>query len=334
MIFYSFCTGSCDSLAGNLLGIDLKYVGICFMAVLIMMVIMNFSAIARIMLATALGGDLYLVGYQISIDTYCYYCLAFALMVLAAFLVNHKPGDAPRGWKKLLHFAGSVKFETTKLQEEKIMKWEKVLHPADEVKAKMGRVGLKRMPLAIFVLLGFALFFGGFSGSDTLVFAEEIYPSFGRGEVEVRLYSNYFCGPCSRLEPRIEPLLGTLVKANRIRLLFINMPFNQKSSEYDRYYLYAIREGTSFEAALRFRKTLFKVASSGIGTEKDLQMYLQRLGMEPKHVDVSPEVLTAVQYIRDDGITSTPVAVIVNDGDKHTYKGIDSIIEALKEIHK
>jgi len=110
MIFYSSCTDSCDYLAGNFLGIDLKYVGIVFMTALIIMTVLNLTPLVRIMLATALGGELYLIGYQISVDTYCYYCLAFALLVLAAFLVNHQPADAPRGWEKLLHCAGDVKF--------------------------------------------------------------------------------------------------------------------------------------------------------------------------------------------------------------------------------
>lgn len=334
MIFYSLCTGSCGYLAGNFLGIDLKYVGILFMTALIIMTVLNLTPLVRIMLATALGGELYLIGYQISVDTYCYYCLAFALMVFAAFLVNHQPVDAPRGWKKLLHFAGSVKFETTKLQEEKIMKWKKFLHPAGDVKAETGRGGLKRIPLIVFILAGLFLFAGGFSSAATPLFPDEAYPSFGKGEVEVRLYSNYFCGACSRLEPRIDPLLNTLVKENRIRLLFIDTPFDRKQSEYGRYYLYAIREDPSFENAVQFRTALFEAADSGIGTGKDLQMYLQRLGMEPKHDDVSYELQTALQYIRDDRITSTPVAVIVKDGNKRIYKGINAIVEALKEIHK
>lgn len=112
---------------------------------------------------------------------------------------------------------------------------EKNFHPADEVKAEPSHSNLKRIPLALFILLGFTLFFGGFSGSDTLAVAEEIYPSFGGGEVEVRIYANYFCGPCSRLEPQIEHLVGTMVKENRIKLLFIDRLFNRKSSAYDRY---------------------------------------------------------------------------------------------------
>lgn len=56
MIFYSLCTGSCDYLAVNFLGMDLKYVGIGFMAVLIIMAVLNFTAVVRVMLATALGG--------------------------------------------------------------------------------------------------------------------------------------------------------------------------------------------------------------------------------------------------------------------------------------
>jgi len=35
MVFYSFCTTSCAYLKGDLLGLDLKYVGILFMMIII-----------------------------------------------------------------------------------------------------------------------------------------------------------------------------------------------------------------------------------------------------------------------------------------------------------
>jgi thiol:disulfide interchange protein DsbA len=332
MIFYSSCTGSCDYLAGNFLGIDLKYVGIGFMAALIMVALLNFTLMVRIMLATALGGEVYLIGYQISVDTYCYYCLAFALLILAAFLINYQPVDALRGWRKFVHSADNEKGDALRKQEESIMRRQDVLHPASEIKDDTEHSSLKRILIVIFILLGFILLWWGFSGSNNLVFAEEMYPSFGKGNVEVRMYSNYFCGPCFRLKPQIEPLLDTLVKRNRIRLLFIDMPFDKKSWEYNRYYLYAVREDPSFENALRFRVVLFEAADAGIKTEKDLQLYLQRLGREPTASDISSELRAARQYIRDDGITSTPTVVIEKDGTTHVYKGIERIIEALEAI--
>jgi hypothetical protein len=127
-------------------------------------------------------------------------------------------------------------------------------------------------------------------------------------------------------------LLETLVKENRIRLLLIDMPFDQKSWEYNRYYLYAVREDPSFENAIRFREVLFDAADSGIETEKDLQLYLQRLGMEPTGSDISPELGAAREYIRGDGIKSTPTVVIEKDGTKHVYTGIERIIEALTTL--
>jgi thiol:disulfide interchange protein DsbA len=333
MIFYSFCTDSCDYLAGTFLGMDLKYIGIGFMSVLIIVTLLNFTTIVRIMLAMALGGEIYLVGYQVFVDTYCYYCLAFASLILAAFLIHHCPIDAFRGWRKIFHRTANEEVETRGRREEHIMQLQEVLHPAKAITANTEHNGLKRILLVIFMLLGFILLWLGFSGSNTLAFAEDTYPSFGKGKVEVRLYSNYFCKPCLRLKPQIEPLLDTLVKENRIRLLFIDMPFDKTSWEYNRYYLYAVREDRSFENTLRFRVVLFEAADAGIKTEKDLQLYLQHLGREPTGSDISSDLRAARQYIRDDGITSTPTVVVEKGGDKHVYKGIESIIEALTNIH-
>ena len=71
-----------------------------------------------------------------------------------------------------------------------------------------------RLPLmGIGVALGFLLCLLFFKGAASPVYADEVLlPSFGQGKVQVRLYTDYFCGPCSHMEPKIEPLLKDLVQ--------------------------------------------------------------------------------------------------------------------------
>ncbi len=95
LIFYEVCDTSCSSLRGTFLGIDLKIIGILFLAALLTMVPLaktRFSApvdhLRTMMLAGAVGGEVILVHFQIANDTYCPFCLAFGLCVLALFGVH------------------------------------------------------------------------------------------------------------------------------------------------------------------------------------------------------------------------------------------------------
>ena len=43
----------------------------------------------------------------------------------------------------------------------------------------------------------------------SLSYGEEVLPTFGQGEIQVILYTDYFCPPCRSMEPDVEPFLRT-----------------------------------------------------------------------------------------------------------------------------
>ncbi len=95
MIFYEACDTSCSYLQGTFLGIDLKIVGILFMAVLLATALPPVSRypipvdhLRTIMLSAAVGGEILLVRFQVVQDTYCPFCLAFGTCVLVLFAAN------------------------------------------------------------------------------------------------------------------------------------------------------------------------------------------------------------------------------------------------------
>ncbi|MFA5182292.1 MAG: hypothetical protein WC405_13310 [Syntrophales bacterium] len=95
MVFYEVCDTSCSSLRGTFGGVDLKYVGITFMAVLLTLNLRPLSRyvipvghLRTMMLSGALGGEILLVRFQIVHNTYCPFCLAFGLCVLILFAAN------------------------------------------------------------------------------------------------------------------------------------------------------------------------------------------------------------------------------------------------------
>lgn len=95
MIFYGVCETSCSSLQGTFLGLDLKVIGILYMAVLLMLTLPLASRWASsvrhlrtLLLSGALGGEILLVRFQVVHDTYCPFCLAFGSCILVLFAAN------------------------------------------------------------------------------------------------------------------------------------------------------------------------------------------------------------------------------------------------------
>jgi uncharacterized membrane protein len=95
MVLYKVCDTSCSSLQGWLMGMDLKVVGILYMAVLLALALPTVSQWADslqllriLLLSGALGGETLLVRFQIVHDTYCPFCLAFGSCILILFVAN------------------------------------------------------------------------------------------------------------------------------------------------------------------------------------------------------------------------------------------------------
>lgn len=87
-VAYIFCLGSCSYLKGDILGIDLKYLGIFYMAVVFVLAWLRKQLLCLLLLAFGAGGEIFLIGYQIHNDVYCRYCLAFAATIILALAVN------------------------------------------------------------------------------------------------------------------------------------------------------------------------------------------------------------------------------------------------------
>ncbi len=88
MFSYSLCQSSCRYLTGNLWGLDLKYLGILFMALVLLLVVLNRPVFYLTLLAAGVGGEAYLIGYQFSTGIYCPFCLAFGVIVILMFAIN------------------------------------------------------------------------------------------------------------------------------------------------------------------------------------------------------------------------------------------------------
>ena len=95
MLVYEYCDTSCSYLKGNFLGLDLKWVGVIYMAMLFLGAFVGggssatlFTHVRTILISAAVGVEFFLIGFQVVKDTYCPFCLAFSACIFVLFGIN------------------------------------------------------------------------------------------------------------------------------------------------------------------------------------------------------------------------------------------------------
>jgi len=159
------------------------------------------------------------------------------------------------------------------------------------------------------------------------------FPSFGSGSVEVRLYSDYFCPPCQKTEPHLEPILKDLLKRKIIRLILVDFPMHEESTLYTRYFLYALKSRNDADYGLHVRSVLFNAAAGNdILTAKKIEELFRKNKIPYAVFDPKPVFERFNALIKEDHVNRTPVCVIVKVGKKETLIGGMDIFTALKAL--
>ena len=281
VVFYNFCGSTCTFLKGGFFGIDLKYLGLVYPVLLVLLVLLKQDLPHLALLSLGVGMEINLVAFQVRNETYCPYCLIFGAILVFLFLFNSRRSKLPL--------------------------------------------------MGIGVALGFLLCLLFFKGAVSPVYADEVlFPSFGKGKVQVRFYTDYFCGPCDRMEPKIEPLLKDLVQRNVITLTFVDTPVHTLTPLYARYFLYIFNQDGMLDQIFRARTFLFEAARDKIGEKEKLEDYLRAHEVKFKECDPRPTFAAFTALINEDNIKSTPTCVIINDGKKTVFSGETEITKALK----
>lgn len=288
LVAYKSCPGSCQYLSGTLLNIDLTLAGAALMLGYLALLLLKKELWSFRLIALALGGEVFLIGYQIVNQVFCPYCLGFAATVIVLFL---------------LHFRQ-----------------------------------LRRWLTAILIVSGFALFLLGFSGQLLPTYAAQpepqlLLPSYGNGPIEVRLYTDYFCGPCQALEKELVNILPGLVESGKVRLTLIDTPMYKYSGVYARYFLYALaQQENSFAKAYPLKKLLFQAAEAEIYGEEALKHYLAFSGIQFADIDLLPTLTEYSRLIKEDRVNTTPRMVLVKNGTKESFSGAQEIFTQLKGL--
>ncbi|MFP4257195.1 MAG: thioredoxin domain-containing protein [Desulfobacterales bacterium] len=155
----------------------------------------------------------------------------------------------------------------------------------------------------------------------------------GSGPVEVLLFTDYFCPPCRRLEPYLEETLPELISSG-VKVTFVDAAFNQKSSLYARYFLYAANSASSLESFIHARSVLFELAeNSGIESERELLQALKEKNVDIKLFDTQPLMDEWKEIIEKHNLRSTPTCVIIKPGQEpEQHRGGKAIPEALDRL--
>jgi len=289
MIYYDYCDTECSYLQGDIWGIDLKWIGIAYMVAIILFAFLKQSQLVRIILAAGLGVEVFLFSFQIKNDVFCPFCLAFAAIVIIAFIANYETSPAWREnqRKMWLYFLGEVNFPMLKI---------------------------KKLPLLVVALAGYFFVLFTFSGAVTPAYAQEKnqgVPSLGQGKYEILLFTDYFCPPCRRIDTKAEPLLKELLATDKVKITFVDVPFNKDTPMYARIYLYAVNAGADADKVFHIRKTLFAAAQEKhIQSQDDLINYLKKEEIAEKGFDEKPVFQMWINLIKQYKVDRTPTCFI------------------------
>lgn len=195
------------------------------------------------------------------------------------------------------------------------------------------RTGRRRgVSIAGTLLLLFLLAFPGLTAPVSA--ADPPLSAFGKGAVEVRVYTDYFCGPCSAEEKEVMAAITKLVAKDRIRVIFIDTPIHPETVLYAGYFLAAVNAKREFSQAVKARATLFTAAGLEIRGKAELESFLAKEGLEIRPVDTAPVFSMFSKYIKEDRINATPTIVILGPPKKQILNDKEQILKALGALQK
>jgi len=162
------------------------------------------------------------------------------------------------------------------------------------------------------------------------------FSTFGQGPVEIRLYTDFFCGPCRAEEPEVAALLAQLVDRKAARVTFVDYPGHSNSTLYAVYFLAALnaRGAGDIHRALGLRAALYEAAGSKVEGHPALEGFLKQKGIPFRPLDYRPMFKTFENWIVADKVLETPSCTIINDQGKQTLSGKSHILKALQRLAK
>ncbi len=194
---------------------------------------------------------------------------------------------------------------------------------------------LKKWVIILLVTAGLLFTSLTFNGAVIPLFADEPYPQFGsdKAQVEIIVYSDYFCPHCRKIDGQVNTILGKL--KDRARIRFVDVPLHPGSLEYDEVFLHSwFVSGNNLKTAVIVRELLFDEAAK----KTDQAGVISLLKSKGISVKSDKEKARSVfrgfynESMKTDKVNATPAVVIVKGGERKKYVGGKEILKALKEL--
>lgn len=287
MAFYTVCDTACSYLRGDILGIDLKYIGVVYMSLIIILSMLKQADLVRLLVASGIGVEVFLVSFQVSENVFCPFCLSFGIMVLVMYAINYERFGMMNKWyQKLIYLFGDARLPFT---------------------------GGRRLPLLAMMILGYVFISFSFSGSATPAYAADqtTIPSYGKGAWELIIFTDYFCPPCQSVEGDLEPELERLLARGDVKITFVDFPGHPGSGLYAKYFLAAAAADKGYKNVLKARRILFSLATEKkVDQESVLAASLKSQGIALKVMDPKPIFAQWSTLIKKFEITQTPTCIL------------------------
>ena len=162
--------------------------------------------------------------------------------------------------------------------------------------------------------------------------AETRLMTYGKGPLEVILFTDFFCPPCQKLEGLISGTLDNIINNNIASVTFVPLPMSKKSMILA-LHLISYSEGKSYKAVAQNRKKLYDMAKSGAVTDEMVDQWVQKY--RGKSGELNPYIKSMNDTIIENNVTSTPTCIIrYAGGVKQTFKGYKDIQDALNALRK
>lgn len=286
MAYYVSCDTACSYLKGDLLGIDLKYVGTGYMSAIIILALLKQADLLRLLVASGIGVEVFLVFFQVKENVFCPFCLSFGVMVILMYLINYERAGVMKNWySRFIHAFGNAKIPFT---------------------------NNVRFPLLGMMLIGYIFIFLTFHGSTTPAYAdsESSAPSFGKGAWELIIYTDYFCPPCQLVEKDLEPEIARLMSRGDIKITFVDYPGHQHTSLYAKYFLSSVASGKGDRNMMKARNILFALAVKNVDKEDTVSSTLKSEGVALKMIEPKPVFKEWMSLIKRYDINQTPTCLL------------------------
>ncbi len=194
---------------------------------------------------------------------------------------------------------------------------------------------LKKWVIILLVAAGLLFTSLAFNGAVIPSYADESTPQFGadKAQVEIIVYSDYFCPHCRKIDGQVNTILGKL--KDRARIRFVDVPLHPGSLEYDEVFLYSwFVSGNNLKTAIIVRELLFDEAVK----KTDQAGVISLLKSKGIFIKSDKEKARSVfrgfynEFIKTDKVSSTPTVVIVKGGERKKYVGAKAVLKALEDL--